>query len=483
MDLTFTSRPQAFPGRAGASRVSSALLVGALLLVAPLASGVSAQGGAPADRPPNVLLILADDMTYHDLGSYGNPDVRTPNLDRLAGEGLRFEYAFNSAPMCAPTRMSLYTGIHPVRNGGYPNHSRVYDHIRSMPHYLEPLGYRVAIVGKRHEAPDANFPFEYLGGRHHDDGGGVDVDLDRVREFMRDTTDRPWLLVVASNQPHMPWTRGDASEYDAAKLKLPPYLVDTQETREAMTRYYAEITYLDDQVGQVLRFLRESGQADGTLVIFLSEQGSNFPFAKWTAYDAGLRSAALVRWPGVVRPGTVTEAMIQYVDVLPTIIEVAGGDPGGYGFDGMSFLPVLTGDRGEHHAHVFGVQTSKGIYAGPDAYGIRTVRDRRYRLIWNLNWEGEFRNTVTASFAPYQSWIRKAEGGDSHARRRVDAYVRRPEFELYDLEADPYELNNIAGEAVQEPRLRAMKARLAEWMRQQGDLGKLTEAMAPTRQP
>lgn len=454
------------------------LLLGLVLVPA----GRAQQGAAAGARPPNILLFLADDLTYHDLGSYGNTEVRTPHLDRLASEGLRFTRAFNSSPMCAPTRMSLYTGIHPVRNGAHPNHSRVYDHIRSMPHYLRPLGYRVALTGKRHEAPEDHFPFDFLGGVHHDGGRGVDLDLGRVHAFMEAHRDTPWMLVVASNQPHRPWNRGDAAAYDPDALTLPPYFVDTPETRQALARYYAEITYMDDQVGQVLRALEETGQAGHTLVLYLSEQGSNFPHAKWTAYDTGLRSAALVRWPGVVRPGTTSGAIIQYVDVLPTLIEVAGGVPDYDIFDGRSFLPVLRGRRDEHHAYAFGVQTSRGIFDGPRAYGIRTVRSERYRLIWNLNWEEAFQNTVTERFAPYLSWVREAEAGDAFARRRVEAYRQRPQFELYDLVEDPYELNNLAEAPAYQSVFRTLQAALEAWMVQQGDAGVVTEQTALSRQ-
>ena len=434
-----------------------------------------------AESPPNILLLLADDMTYDDLGSYGNADVRTPNLDRLAAQGLRFRYAFNSSPMCAPTRMSLYTGIHPVRNGAYPNHSRVYEHIRSMPHYLDSLGYRVALIGKRHEAPAENFPFEYLGGRHHDGGKGVALDVSKVRAFMEENKDRPWSLVVASNQPHRPWNRGVSYAYNPDSLSLPPYLVDTEVTREALARYYAEVTYMDEQAGRILQDLRETGQAEETIVIFLSEHGSNFPHAKWTAYDTGLRSAAIVRWPNVVRPGRLSEAMIQYVDLLPTLIEAAGGAPGQYNFDGRSFLPVLRGERDEHRQYAFGIQTSTGIYSGPEAYGIRTVRSKRYRLIWNVNWKNTFQNMVTEGSGIFQSWKKKAEAGDPFARKRVRWYQERPQYELYDLRHDPYELENVADDPAYQAVERRLKRQLEEWMQQQGDEGAATERAAPQR--
>lgn len=447
-----------------------------------LAPTLLAMQTAQARQTPNLLVLFADDMTYTDLGCYGNADVQTPHLDRLATESLRFNYCFNSAPMCAPTRMSLYTGIHPVRNGAYPNHSRIYDHIRTWPDYLSDLGYHVGLIGKTHHAPAEKFPFDFLGGRHHDGGKGIDLDLGKVGSFIAKHKKTPWCLIVSSNQPHVPWNRGATSQYTPELFTLPPYLVDTPETREALAKYYGEISYMDNQMGQVLEYLRMTGQEEETLVIFLSEQGSNFPHCKWTCYETGLRSACLVRWPGKTEPGSATDAMIQYTDILPTFIDIAGGDPDQHDFDGSSFLDVLTGKASSHHTHVYGVQTSKGIYYGPSAYGIRTVRDTRYRLIWNLNHENEFSNLVTEGFEPYLSWKEAAEQGNEFAAEQYNRYKSRPEFELYDLKKDPFEMINLADRPEQQEKKESLFRKLQSWMDEQGDQGVETERKALERQ-
>ena len=431
--------------------------------------------------PPNILLFMADDLTWHDHGCYGNADVRTPHIDRLASEGMRFELCFNSAPMCAPTRMSLYTGIHPVRNGAHPNHSRVHPHIKSLPHHLQRAGYRVALLGKRHEMPVRNFPFEILGGRHHDNGKGVDLDLTKARDFIAGTTNSPWCLVVTSNQPHTPWNRGDASAYDPARLHLPPYLVDTPETRAALTKHYAETTYMDAQLGRCLEFLRTSELETNTIVIYLSEQGSNFPHCKWTCYDSGLRSACVVRWPAQIKADSVSPALIQYVDVVPTLLAAAGaGVPDG--LDGRSFLPVLLGETDRHREHAFGLQTSRGIHGGPEAYGIRTVRDSRFRLIRNLHHAAEFSNSVTRGMDVYASWRRKGDDGDAFANTQWQRYRQRPEYEFYDLEIDPGELTNLVAEPQHQEQIQRMKSALVAWMKQQADAGDATERNAENRQ-
>ncbi len=430
---------------------------------------------------PNLLLFLADDMTYTDLGCYGNKDVHTPHIDRLAAEGLRFTRFYNSSPTCSPLRQSLYTGIYPVRNGAHPNHSRVYDWVRSLPHHMQALGYRCAIVGKRHEAPAEAFPFEMLGGQHGDGGktpDGADLPLERARAFMDRDRKQPWCLVVASNQPHTPWNRGDASAYPPGQLTVPPYLVDTPELREGLSRYYAEISYMDAQVGRVMADLEALQMEQHTLVIWLSEQGSQLPFGKWTCYDTGIHAAAVLRWPGVVAPGSRSAALVSYVDVVPTFVDVAGGQPEKIDFDGRSFAPLLRGERDHHASHVFATHTTRGIHGGSEAYATRAVTDGRWLYIRNLHHTETFHNVITGKDRIFRSW----KGVESDfARTRVAAYQRRPREELYDLETDPWCLKNIS--AGHTERRGALSRQLDAWMEKQGDKGDATERAAKERQP
>lgn len=436
---------------------------------------------ATGQETPNLLLFMADDMTYTDLGCYGNPDVKTPSIDRLASEGVRFTRCYNSAPTCSPLRQSLFTGIYPVRNGAHPNHSRVYEGVKSLPHYLRPLGYRVAIVGKRHEAPASAFPFEMLGGNHGDGGrtpDGADLPLDKANEFISRNRQQPWCLVVTSNQPHTPWNRGDASKYAPSKLTVPPYLVDTPVLREALSRYYAEITYMDSQVGTMLKHLKEQNQEQNTVVLWLSEQGSQLPFGKWTCYDTGIHAAAVLRWPGIVRPRSESDALLSYVDVVPTFVELAGG--AAVGLDGKSFAPLLLGETDRHNDVVFSVNTTRGIYHGSEAFGIRSATDGRWLYIRNLHSDNEFQNMVTFRDPVFASWkTRKSD----FARSRVNSYVSRSPEELYDLEADPWCLSNLATASQEPAAIARLSTQLDAWMKQQNDLGDATERAAESRQP
>ena len=423
---------------------------------------------------PNIVFIIADDCTFRDIGCYGG-QAKTPHIDKLATQGMRFTRCFQAAPMCSPTRHNIYTGLYPVKSGAWPNHTRAYPHVKSIVHHLRPQGYRVTQTGKTHINPRAVFPFENF-------GGGKNPDMKYIDRLFAETAKggKPFCLFACSNEPHSPWNKGDASAYPPEKVKLPPYIVDTPRMRSDFSNYLAEITYYDSQVGEIVGLLDRHGLADNTLVMVVSEQGNGFPFAKWTCYDHGLQSAMVVRWPGKVKAGAVTDAMVEYVDVTPTLVDAAGGKPIAP-LDGRSFLPVLRGKATEHKQHVFGIMTTRGIINGTDAYAIRSVRDTRYKLILNLNHESKFTNACTKSPA-FKSMIAKAAAGDATAKRLVHAYHHRPAVELFDLKTDPLELTNLAGQTDLKKVETRLRAKLAEWMKAQGDGGVETELKARERQ-
>ncbi|BCM93485.1 arylsulfatase [Abditibacteriota bacterium] len=438
---------------------------------------------APTTKP-NIVVMIADDLTYHDLGCWGNKDVKTPNLDRLAAQGMRLTSCYTPAPVCSPTRQALYTGLFPVKNGAYPNHAIVRPGVKSLPFYLKPLGYRVGLVGKTHFGPPANFPFEYPGqaaneAQTDNENEEKTLNFGAAEQFINRDKKQPYCLVVTPHEPHSPWNKGDASVYKPAQLKLAPYLVDTPLTRRALSRYYGEVTYLDQQVGQVMDFVDKSGQADNTLFLFVSEQGSSLPHGKWTLYDAGIRSATIARWPAKIKAGATSDALCQYVDFLPTFIEMAGGKPIA-NLDGRSILQLLTGESTKGRDFVYAEETSRGIIAGPEAYGIRAVADKRWKYILNLNPDAIFKNTEvnTPLFA---SWVRKGQT-DAFAKEQAERYQHRPAVELYDLQNDPFELKNLAGQSEQKSNLTRLRAALDAWMKDQGDEGVKTEMEAKEHQ-
>ncbi len=443
------------------------VLVGSLILLG-MASTLNA-----TDTRPNFVFIMADDCTFRDIGCYGG-EAETPNIDALATEGMRFANCFQAAPMCSPTRHNIYTGLYPVRSGAYPNHTFANDGVKSVVQFLRPLGYRVALSGKRHIGPRSVFPFEYSDDENN-------PDLEEIDALIRESTesDTPFCLFACSNEPHRPWDKGDASRYPPGEVRLPPYIIDTPQVRDAWSRYLAEITYYDDQVGQILRLLEKYDLKKETMVMVVSEQGNSFPFAKWTCYDNGLQSAMVVRWPGEIEPGVTIEAMVEYVDILPTFVEAAGGiaDPR---WDGSSFLPVLRGQADQHKEFAYSLMTTRGINHGSDAYPIRSIRSDRYRFILNLNPDVEFTNALTHS-ALYASMIERARS-DPEAAILIERYARRPALELFDVDADPYNMKNIADDPELKSIVNELEGRLLAWMKDQGDEGMATELRAESRQ-
>jgi N-sulfoglucosamine sulfohydrolase len=423
---------------------------------------------------PNFVFIIADDCTFRDWGCYGG-QAHTPNIDQIASQGMRFTQCFQAAPMCSPTRHNIYTGLYPVKSGAYPNHTFAKEGTKSVVQYLKPLGYRVALSGKRHISPQTVFPFEYSGKGNNPDMVVIDKLLAESKK-----SGTPFSLFACSNEPHTPWNKGDRSRYDAAKVKLPPYFVDTPQTRHDMVNYLAEITYYDDQVGQIVKLLDKHGLTDNTLLVVVSEQGSSFPFGKWTCYDTGLQSAMIARWPGRIKAGAVTDAMVEYVDVLPTFLDAAGAQRPAV-LDGKSFLPVLEGKATEHKEFVFGLMTTRGINNGSDHYGIRSVRSSKFKYIVNLTPEVKFSNACLKS-KTFVSWQAKADAGDTDAAEKVRRYQERPAEELYLIESDWSEWKNVADQPQYAQVKAQMKKELEAWMKAQGDKGAQTELEAKDHQ-
>ncbi len=423
---------------------------------------------------PNFLFIIADDCTHRDIGCYGG-QAMTPNMDQLAKEGMRFTQCFQAAPMCSPTRHNIYTGLYPVKSGAYPNHTFAKNGTRSVVHYLKPHGYRVALSGKSHIAPREVFPFEMSGKKNNPDLDAVEKLFEECRD-----TGTPFCLFACSNEPHTPYTMGDPSKYDADRIELPANFVDTPETRAEYVKYLAEISYYDWQVGECLRLLEKHGHTENTLVVVVSEQGSSFPFAKWTCYDSGLQSAMIARWPGRIAAGVTSDAMVEYVDILPTFLDAANLNRPKV-FEGSSFLPVLTGRKSGHKDFVFGLMTTRGINNGSDHFGIRSVRSARYKYIVNLTPEVKFQNACV-KLPSFTSWKARAEAGDATAAEVVRRYEHRPAEELYDVTADPLEWKNLADDPNFADVKAELKNQLAKWMAAQGDQGAQTEMEAVEHQ-
>jgi len=453
---------------------SAAAMLGAL--------GGSFPQGRSGVRPqsrPNIVVFISDDHGIDFVGCYGNKDVRTPNIDALAKDGMLFRNMFAASPTCAPSRSVLWTGLYPARNGCMGNHTICRNDIAALPTYLRKLGYRVVLMHKVHARPAEVFSFEYIEARlppnperrrtYRMEGLDTKVVDQFLAEHAKDRPDVPLCLIVADSSPHVVWEPNQI--YDPTKIHLPPFTVDTELTRKAMANYYQDITTMDDRLGEVRAALRKHGFEDNTLFIYTTDQGSEWPHAKWTVYDAGIHVPFIAVWPGVIKPGSVCEAMVSFVDLTPTFIDIAGGQPPDR-IDGKSFLSMLLGKADTFRDYIYATHTRDGDM---NVFPQRCVRDRRYKYVLNLNPE----NLWTTHFTKvpgipeshkevWDTWVEKART-DPQATKLVDTIEHHPAEELYDLQADPYELSNIASKPGAEPILSKMRRKLKEWMVSQTD--------------
>jgi len=433
-----------------------------------------------AQGKPNIVLFIADDHTCSDCGAYGSREVRTPNLDRLAGEGLLFRNAFAASPTCMPSRAVLFTGLMPFRNGAHANnlagYSQCKEGIRSLPQYLSELGYRTAQAGKTHFGPRSVFPFERIEGSEVPERGyeknpalRMDLSVEAVEGWLaKQTKEKPFCLVVCDHSPHVIWT--EPAVYDAGEVTVPPNHIDTLQTRKSRARYYTDITKMDGNVGAVLAALSKHGLLRETVFIYTSDQGAQWPFAKWSLYDAGIRVPLIVRWPGVTAGGGVSESMISLADITPTLIEIAGGKAP-VELDGKSFLRVIRQPTTVHREIIFATHSQDGSM---NVTPMRCARDRRYKYILNLAPKNEYTTHMDRAKDHdggreyWDSWERRGKE-DPLAAAILRRYHWRPQEELYDTALDPYEVHNL----IDDPRYgtigRELKARLTEWREQQGD--------------
>jgi uncharacterized sulfatase len=450
--MTYFMRRQVLIPLAFASHIAS-LLVAAVSSVAASAA------------TPNLVIFISDDHGYFDTPLSGAMEFGTPNLQRIAHAGMTFTHAFAASPSCAPSRAAFLTGLMPMRNGAMLNHQAPRAEIKKLPAYMQELGYEVVAVGKvAHYKQGQNYGFDHVSHDSFHDDKCVAAAVD----FLSKRTSRsPLCILVGTNWPHVPWPGPDA-DIDVESFEPPPNHVDTPETRYWRARYAAAVERLDHDLGQVFDAAYER-LGPNTLFIHFSDHGAQWPFGKWNLYDTGTRVAFVAVWPGVVRSSSHTDAMISLVDVLPTLIEAAGGTPPSE-IDGRSFVGVFTGKRSAHRESIFTTHSGDGSM---NRYPMRSVRTRDWKYIRNLRPKALHTTHIDLGAAVdgnayWKSWIEKAKT-DARAAAVVDRYQRRPAEELYDLKTDPQEQLNLAANSRNAKMLRELSSRIDRWMREHAD--------------
>jgi len=455
-------------------------------LLAAALLGLMFNSQSPAADRPNILFLLSDDHSYPFLSCYGDTNVRTPTLDQLASEGMKFHRFFTTAPQCVPSRASFLTGRSPVAARITRFSSPLARDEVTFPEVLrEKVGYFVGVCGRayhldgsgqrggaeigelleKHGLRTFEQRFDYV-------KTGSDVAaVTQMAEFLdRKPAGKPFCLWVNFSDPHHVWNAPDEFRPAPASLKLPAHWPDLSGMRNQLADYCAEVNRLDRSVKAILDLLAARGFSTNTLVVFAGDNGAALPHGKGSLYDPGSNVPFLVRWPGVVKPGGESRALLSGEDLAPTLL-AAVGVPAPAKMSGVSFLPLLKGQPYTPRQHIFVERGPHGsapvtVNMSNSGYDLsRAVRSDRYKFIYNC--------TPWIPYAPVDSsggaaWTEmKAAHADSKLAPGVSATyftTPRPVYELYDLDADPSELNNLSGKPQLAATERALRLALAEKM-------------------
>jgi len=445
-----------------------------------LANSVLAQQFARPKKRPNVLMIVADDMNWDSPGCFGGaaPEI-TPNIDRLATEGISFMHAHVNVSICTPSRSVLLTGLYPSNNG-VEGFQRIKPGIETLPAVLNKAGYVCGIVGK----PLRQQEIFRWSTTYRWPGVGDEIiwgrDPELYRRFsknffaMAKTSNQPFFLMANSHDPHRPFAGGKATEphhqrlpasrsYRGEEVRVPGFLPDLPDVRNELADYCTSTRRLDDMVGEVLDELEKAELVDDTIVIFLSDHGMPFPGAKFNCYVNSVRSSWIIRWPGKIKKGVVDRKhMISTVDLQSTILEAVGLPT--TRSDGRSFLPLLSGQTQSNRDCVF---AQFYHIHGADALPMRSVITRDFAYVFNP-WSNGKRIFTRLEGATFRAMQQTAKTDPAMAARVRYLQLRTVE-EFYDLRADPHCLVNLldsgrSRDDAQQKQLKLLRGRLREWM-------------------
>lgn len=442
----------------------------------------------------NVLFINVDDMNCDSVGAYGCKVKNvTPHIDRLASEGMRFEHAHVTIAICQPTRAVWMTGRYP-HNSGALGFDKIKPGVPTLPEALKEAGYYNGLMAKHgHVIPSRAAAFhEIIPARELKNGRSPDLYYERARRFFQASkkAGKPFFLMACSQDPHRPFAGSDSetrqrgrdkknkshqygggfpevnNPYSPEEITVPGFLPDLPEIRRELAEYYTSVRRADAITGAVLRALDEVGLSESTIVMFKSDHGMPLPFAKTNCWHHSTHTPWMVRWPGVVKPGSVDAAhVVSGVDLAPTILDSLGMSNLN-GADGRSFLPVLKGGQQEGREHAF---TYINTIASKRAYPMRSIVGKRFGYIWNGWSDGKtvFRNESQSGL----TWksMKSAAATDKALAARVEHFIHRTKEELYDYSKDPDALKNLVKDPVHLETLTMMRQKMLGHMKASKD--------------
>ncbi len=419
---------------------------------------------AGAQNAPNIIFIIADDISWDDIGAYGNSKVKTPNLDRLAKNGLKFENMFLTASSCSPSRTSILTGRYPHNTGAAELHTPLPAHLSFFPGQLRQGGYFTALAGKWHEGPATKSAYDTLLVNREANGEGAE--LQWINLLNARPGNKPFFFWLAPFDAHRPWSeQTDGPTHDpATEVVVPPALVDTRETREDLKNYYNEIARLDHYVGVLERELEKQGIAENTLIIFTADNGRAFPGSKTRLYDAGVKAPFLVKWPKGIKPGLVTRSLVSSIDIAPTLLELAGIRPAET-IQGRSFASLLKTPGKEFRTYVF----AEHNWHDYEAYE-RSVRSKEFLYIVNKRPLLDNGGPIDANQSPSADALRKAGKSGKLTKLQNDVFlVPRPAEEFFDNLKDPLQSENEIRNEAYSAAIFKLRQVLKQWQEETGD--------------
>lgn len=470
----------------------------------------------------NVLFIITDDESP-TLGCYGDPVAKTPAIDALAADGTLFRNAFATTASCSASRSVVMSGLHNHSNGQY-GHQHAYHGFDSwnsvvslsLPRVMATAGYRTGHIGKFHVAPEQVYRYEtYLKGN----GRNAVAMAEQCRGFLTSDDPRPFFLYFATADPHRGGGKDETSPrelkpdlfgnrpgrgshpgveevfYDPSDVPIPPFLTDNPEAREELAHYYQSVSRVDQGVARLVEILKESGLYEKTMIVFTSDHGMAFSGGKTTVYEGGLRVPLVVRNPGETRRGVESDALVSHVDITPSLLDYAGGldretnrpkdfrpaksywkdfpevakdNPGPLldRYHGRSWLGILGDAEAEHWDVIHASHTFHEIQM---YYPMRAIRDRKYKLIWNIAHPlpFPFASDLWAA-SSFQAQFRQSLDAP-YGRKTVGEYIHRPAFELYRIDEDPHESNNLASDPDHAEVLREYQEKLRAFQEEMDD--------------
>lgn len=433
-----------------------------------LAANISAKEA----KKPNMIVIIGDDISWNDFGCYGHPTIKTPNIDKLAKNGIKFTNSFLTTSSCSPSRCSIVTGRYPHNTGACDLHSPLPEDQVTFPELLKESGYYTMHAGKWHFGSGynksyggpLNNDFDVVGGSGKDKGSGGEKQW--VSRLKNRDKSKPFFAWFASHDAHRTWSADNFHSTNSPDdVVIAPYMVDSKINRRDMASYYNEITRLDYYVGEVVKELKNQNEFDNTIIIVMADNGRPFLRCKTRVYESGMKTPFIISWPnGIKQSGKTSESLISAVDIAPTLLGIANVKIP-VSVQGKSFHKILKSPSKKFRNYTF----SEHNWHNYTAYE-RQVKDKRFMYVYNGY--PELKNI--GAYDIYQS--PSALEADSLNRiNKLNKYQKdpfitpRPVEELYDCINDPHQLHNLAADKKYSKHLKRLRKVFKKWVKQTGD--------------